>query len=129
EVARGDARDGVAVLIGAVEIAVIDEIDRAAEYPDPPGWEVRAQHVAATCDERGAVQREFVVRERREPGGIPERRFASARRSGRGLPHPHGLRADGEHEKKSAGVEGRLLSGQAVGWAGGHKDDKGEQSP
>src|SRR5207247_9955071 len=60
EVARGDARNRVAIDVGAIEIAVVDQVYRTADHADAARGEVRTQHVAATGDQRGGVQRELV---------------------------------------------------------------------
>ncbi len=125
EVARRDARDRVAVLVGAIEVAVIDEIDRAADHADAARGKIRPQHVAAAGDQRRAVQRELIVRQCGESRGIPEGRFPPPCRSGGRLAHPDGLRADGKHEKQRAGVEGRLLSAEYPR----RGDDRREQNP
>src|SRR3989449_713758 len=45
EVTRRDAPDGVAGRVGAIEVAVVDEVDRAPEHAEPVRGEVRGDRV------------------------------------------------------------------------------------
>ena len=106
DVARRDAGDRVAVLIRAIEVAVVDEVHRAADDADAAGREIGAEHVAAPRDERRRVQGELIVGQRGETSGVPERSLPPPGRRGGSLAHADGLRTHGKNEEKSAGVEG-----------------------
>ena len=108
EVARRDARDRIAVGVGTIEIAIVDEVYRPADHADAVRRKVGAEHVTASRHERRAVEREFVVGKCRQTRRIPERRFASPLRGRCGLSHPDGLRADRKNQEQRTGVEGLL---------------------
>ena len=62
KVACSEARDGIAVDVGARQVAVVNEIHRPAQYPDAARRKVGAEHAALPRYERGGVQGELVVR-------------------------------------------------------------------
>src|SRR2546430_5157172 len=107
----GDAGDGVAGGVGAVQVAVVDQIHRATQHAEAVRGVVDRERVRGPRRQRSGVERELAALDGGEAGGIPERRLAAPVQRGGGLPHGDRLRADGEEEEQGAGVVGELLRG------------------
>ena len=108
DVARGEPGDGGPARVHHVLIAVVHEVDGAAEHADTATRKERGERIGRAGDETRAVQGEFVVVHRGEPAGIPERRLTAAVQRGGALPHADGPRPDGKQQEQSAGVLGSV---------------------